>query len=330
FWLAAIGGAAFLATVVGGPLLIGRGLVPVRTLSDAVSRVNERDFRLPVEPAALSRELLPIHARLTATLDALRRAFEREKQSVADISHELRTPVAALLATLDVALRKPRTADQYRTALEDSRGIGRQLAGLVERVMTLASLDAGNDRVTPTDADATLVAADCAAVIRPLAVANGLTFDTDLTGPVPLMTDPDKLREVVVNLLHNAVEYNRPGGSIRLRVRPGPDCGGAVVDVADTGIGMTPDVRERIFERFFRADPSRHAAGVHAGLGLSIVKEYVDRLGGTIAVESEPGAGSTFRVTLPGIGEATAEPEPVVAADSPTVRTDSSTPSPRR
>jgi signal transduction histidine kinase len=309
FWLAAIGGAAFLATVVGGPLLIGRGLVPVRTLSDAVSRVNERDFRLPVEPAALSRELLPIHARLTATLDALRRAFEREKQSVADISHELRTPVAALLATLDVTLRKPRTADQYRAALEDSRGIGRQLAGLVERVMTLASLDAGNDRVAMTDADATLVAVDCAAVIRPLAVANGLTFDTDLTGPVPLVTDPDKLREVIVNLLHNAVEYNRPGGSIRLGVRSGAD-GGAVVEVTDTGIGMTRDIRERIFERFFRADPSRHAAGVHAGLGLSIVKEYIDRLGGTIAVESEPGAGSTFRVTLPGTGAPAAEPEP--------------------
>src|SRR5439155_22282400 len=112
-----------------------------------------------------------------------------------------------------------------------------------------------------------------------------------------LETDPAKLREVLMNLLHNAVEYNRPGGTIDLTVRrEGPS---AVFEVRDTGIGMTAEVREKIFERFYRADASRQATGIHAGLGLAIVKEYVARLGGTIEVESEPGAGTTFRVTLP-------------------------------
>ena len=296
--LALIALVTCLALSVGGWLLVGWGLNPVRRLSDAVSRVSERDFRLPVERDELSHELLPIHAHLTDTLDDLRRAFEREKEAVADISHELRTPVAGMLATIDVALRKPRSADQYKTALEEVRAIGRQLAGLVERVMTLATLDAGGDHTTAVETDVAGVAERCAAVVRPLAVANGLKFEADLPMPVSVTTDPDKVREVVTNFLHNAVEYNRPGGTIRLSARPTPG-GGAEVVVADTGIGMTPDVRDKIFERFYRADASRHAAGAHAGLGLSIVKEYVQRLGGAVAVESEAGVGSTFRLTLP-------------------------------
>jgi signal transduction histidine kinase len=291
-------GLAFLGVLVGGRVLIGHGLAPLRKLSDAVSRVSEKDFRLPVEKEELNQELLPIHDRLTHSLEALKRAFEREKEAVADISHELRTPVAGLLATIDVALRKPRTAEQYKQTLEDCRGITKQLGGLVERVMTLAYLDAGQATVNDAPTDAAHLAADCAAVIRPLAESHGLTFRVFADEPAELTTDADKLREVMINLLHNAVEYNRPGGDITLSVQP-DEAGRVVVAVADTGIGMTPEVRGKIFERFYRADPSRTATGVHAGLGLAIVKEYVDRLGGTISVESEPDRGSTFRVSLP-------------------------------
>lgn len=311
--LTLIGVGTFAALVVGGWLIVARGLAPMHKLSDAVSRVSERDFRLPVRDDELSRELVPIHSRLTQTLDLLRRAFAREKQAVADISHELRTPIASLLATLDVALRKPRTPEQYRTTLEDCRVITRQLGQLVERIMTLASLDAGTARTDRVRLDASEVAAGCAAVIRPLAEAHGLTLELRAVPPLELDTDPDQLREVLINLLHNAVEYNRPGGSIELTGRR--DNGSVVLEVRDTGIGMPPEIREKIFERFFRADPSRQATGVHAGLGLAIVKEYVERLGGRIAVESEAGVGSTFRVVLPA---APAEPEePVPTATVP-------------
>jgi len=115
--------------------------------------------------------------------------------------------------------------------------------------------------------------------------------------PIGLKTDPDKLREVIMNLLHNAVEYNRAGGRVELAARHAD--GQVHFEVRDTGIGMSSEVRERIFERFFRADSSRHATGVHAGLGLAIVKEYVERLGGTIHVESMPDMGTTFRVSFP-------------------------------
>jgi two-component system, OmpR family, heavy metal sensor histidine kinase CusS len=291
---------AFLGLLVGGWLVVGLGLRPLQKLTNAVAKVNEKDLHLPVAAGELSHELVPIHDRLALTLDQLREAFEREKQAVADISHELRTPVASLLATIDITLRKPRTAEQYKQALEDCRLLTKQLGGLVERVMTLAYLDAGQTSVASAPTDATDLASGCASLIRPLAESHGLTLNTDLRPTPPVDTDADKLREVVINLLHNAVEYNRPGGSITLAVRREQNGGPLVVEVSDTGIGMTADVRGRIFERFYRADASRTATGVHAGLGLSIVKEYVSRLGGTISVESEVDRGSTFRVTLPG------------------------------
>jgi signal transduction histidine kinase len=119
-----------------------------------------------------------------------------------------------------------------------------------------------------------------------------------------LLTDPDKLREVLNNLLHNAIQYNRPAGCIDLVVTP---CGEEVqFEVRDTGIGIPAEARERIFERFYRADPARAGDGLNAGLGLAIVKEYVELMGGHISVESAPGQGSTFRVQLPVQGPAAA------------------------
>jgi signal transduction histidine kinase len=298
--LAVVGLIVILAIAIGGPVLVGVGLRPVGKLSDAVSRVSEKDFKLPHDGRNLAQELVPIHSRLTQTLDLLQRAFSREKKAVADISHELRTPIAALMATIDVALRKPRTPEQYRSSLEECRLISKQLGQLVERIMTLATLDAGNDRTQVSRTDALELACGCTAVIRPLAVANGITVHLHHPGDlIELDTDPAKLREVLMNLLHNAVEYNRPEGSIDLTLRQ--EGSNVVFEVRDTGIGMPPEIKEKIFERFFRADPSRHATGVHAGLGLAIVKEYITRLNGTIAVTSEPGIGSTFTITLLGL-----------------------------
>jgi signal transduction histidine kinase len=294
--IALVGLVAFLAVAIGGPVLVGSGLRPLGKLSVAVSRVSEKDFKLPHDGSELPAELVPIHARLTQTLDLLRRAFAREKQAVADISHELRTPIAALLATMDVALMKPRDPEQYRTCLQECRLIARQLGQLVERIMTLATLDAGNERLDITSVQVHELATACVAVIRPLASANQITIDCDVPQDLTIETDASKLREVLTNLLHNAVEYNRPGGLVELSIWP--DQQEVIIQVRDTGIGMTPEVMDKIFERFYRADPSRHAAGVHAGLGLAIVKEYVERLGGTIRVESQPGIGSTFQVHL--------------------------------
>lgn len=287
----------FAATVAGGVWLVRLGLSPLQRLSVAVSQVSPKDFRLPFDEKPLPQELRPIVERLTQTLELLKRTFAREKQAAADISHELRTPLAALLTTIEVALRKPRSTEEYRELLTDCHATGLQMSQLIERLLALARLDAGVDNLRPREVDASSVAEQCATLVRPLVDARGLTLHVDRNGPVVLHTDPDKLREILTNLLHNAIEYNRPQGSIELALER--HNGHVLLEVKDTGIGIAPEAREHIFERFYRADPSRQADGLHAGIGLAIVKGYVDLMGGTIHVESTEGQGTTFRIELP-------------------------------
>src|SRR6185369_5529654 len=135
---------------------------------------SEKDFRLQYENRTLPRELTPIAERLTDTLEQLKRAFGREKQATADISHELRTPLAALMTTIDVTLRKPRSAEEYRDAIEDCRASAGQINQAVERLRALARLDAGVDRLRSQTVDVADVAKQCLAVVRPLAEARGL------------------------------------------------------------------------------------------------------------------------------------------------------------
>jgi len=293
-----IGLGTFAIVVVGGWLLVGVGLSPLKRLSDAVSQVSAKDFKLPLEPRELPREVSPVALRFQQTLQDLQAAFAREKRSSADISHELRTPLAALTTTLEVALRKPRSNEEYRQTIVDSRQIARQMSRLVERMLMLAWLDAGADVIRPCVVEIDELVDGCAAIGKPLAEAQGLKFQVNAEHPLTVNTDPDKVREVVMNLLHNAIEYNRPGGEVEITARSSP--GGIVLVVRDTGIGIAAEFQDKIFERFYRGDPSRNATGVHAGLGLAIVKEYVDRLGGRLSIESQLGSGSSFRVEIPG------------------------------
>jgi heavy metal sensor kinase len=286
----------FLGMVTGGYLLVRLGLAPLARLSDAVSQVNEKDFRLKVDTERLPAELRPIAGRLTDTLGQLRDAFDREKQAAADISHELRTPLAALMITLDVALRKKRSTDEYREILEECQVSGRHMSHLVEQLLALAKLDAGAVPLQVEPVDVAELARQSTDMVRPLADERGLSLQCRAADPVIVNCDPHKLREIVINLLQNAVEYNRPGGSIDLCVLPLQNA--VQIEVRDTGIGISPEARPHIFERFYRADPSRHADSPHCGLGLAIVKSYVDLMGGVIEVDSSP-AGSMFRIRLP-------------------------------
>jgi heavy metal sensor kinase len=292
-----IAGLTLLVAVAAGFLVVRWGLSPMQRLSDAVSQVSEKDFHLAVDEKKLPAELRPVAERLAQTLDMLRRAFAREKQAAADISHELRTPLAAMLATIDVALRKPRPAQEYHDVLEECRAAGLQMTQLVERMLALARLDAGADHVRPQEVDVNRLADQCSALVRPLAEARGLTLKVEHNGPVKITADPDKLREVLTNLLHNAIEYNKSEGSIDVMVER--NNGRVSLQVRDTGIGIAPEAREHIFERFYRADASRHAEGLHAGIGLALVKGYVDLMGGEISLESSVGVGTTFTIQLP-------------------------------
>ena len=168
---------------------------------------------------------------------------------------------------------------------------------LVERLLTLARLDAGQVHLDLEDVDVTDLAEQCVALVRPLAEAQGLTLKLHTNGPAILNADAGKLCEVLTNLLHNAIEYNRPEGTVDLTISQ--DNGSLCLEVRDSGIGITSEARSHLFERFYRADPSRHADSLHAGLGLAIVKACVDLMHGSIDIASTEGQGSTFRVRLP-------------------------------
>jgi signal transduction histidine kinase len=130
-----------------------------------------------------------------------------------------------------------------------------------------------------------------------LGVESELTLKGHCPPHLPWYTDGDKLREVLINLLHNAIQYNRPGGSVDLSAKCSD--GKLEITVSDTGIGIDEKALPHLFERFYRADPSRQSSELNAGLGLSIVRGYVELLGGTVTVDSQPGQGTTFRVVLP-------------------------------
>jgi heavy metal sensor kinase len=297
----------FAATCLGGFWLVRSGLAPLQHITQAVSNVSEKDFHLRIDRKEVPLELVSVVEKLDQTLHSLGEAFAREKQAAADISHDLRTPISALLATTQVALRKSRTPREYQQALETCQDIGQQLNQLVERLLALARIDAGADQVRPELVDLPELAEQCVAMVRPLATANNITIAVERNGPILIETDPGKLREVLTNLLDNAIQYNRPAGRVDLSLHQVNHH--VEVAVRDTGIGISPAAMSHLFERFYRVDPSRESPTVHAGLGLAIVKGYVDLLGGQIAVESVEGEGSTFRVSLPLPAE-----EPVAAA----------------
>ena len=297
-WISAL---TFVGIVIGGYVLLRLGLAPLARLSDAVSKVSEKNFDLQLDAKKLPTELRPIAERLSQSLRQLHKAFDYEKQAAADISHELRTPLAALMTTLEVALRKQRSPQEYRDILEECRFSGKHMSHLVERLMALARLDAGVDRPALELVDVAELAQQCADMVRPLAEEQGLTLTTDMDDSAETVTDASKLREIVLNLLHNAISYNKPHGSIELTTSR--ENGHVLLAVRDTGIGIAPEAQAHLFERFFRADPSRHADTPHCGLGLAIVKSCVELLEGSIHVASSQ-AGTTFQIRLPARAEA--------------------------
>lgn len=224
------------------------------------------------------------------------------------ISHELRTPLSAVLGYAELVLSGvpgELTAAQQRY-IERLQMSGTQLLRLVEEILDFSRIDAGSRNVHPRACDAAEVAREAAMAVEPLAMTRGLSLELNLDTPLPVRTDPDRLRQVLVNLLTNAVKYTERG-SVVLEAVPGAEDGGVVLRVADTGLGIRPEDRERIFEPFWQADQSstRRVGGL--GLGLAVVRRLVHLLGAEITVDSEPGRGSTFELRLPGTTPA-AEP----------------------
>jgi signal transduction histidine kinase len=253
-------------------------------------------MRVAVE--GLSGDAREIAEQLNARLDALSTAEKEQQQFIADVSHELRTPLTVLRGSLEVTLEEERPPEEYREALGNALLEVRHLARLSQNLLFLVRGESGRITLSFANMDLARLLADLARELAPAASDRGLTMSTELSErPVMAFVDADRLQQVFHNLFENAMRYTPSGGSIRVRLAAFP--GEARMEVSDTGIGIPEKDLPFVFERFFRSDRARRAYSGGSGLGLSIARWIVEAHKGTIAVQSAPGRGSTFTVTLP-------------------------------
>lgn len=295
----AVGGLVFLLlAVLGGLFLSRQALRPVALSIRTARGLNPENLsaRLPLTGAG--DELDELAGTINGLLDRLAAYHAQITRFTADASHELRSPLAAMRAAVEVVLGQPRDADAYRDVLASLGEQCERLTALVNGLLLLARADAGEVAVRREAVDLAGLAADVAEMYDPLAEERGVSLIADTASPVVVLGDSSRLRQLVTNLVDNAIKFTPPGGSVTLRVER--DDTRARLVVRDTGVGVAAVHLPHIFERFYQADPARSSGG--CGLGLSICRWIVGAHGGTIEARSGVGAGTTFVVALPSAG----------------------------
>ncbi len=228
------------------------------------------------------------------TLRPIAEAMQRERRFTADASHELRTPLTLIRGNAELLARHPdRPIREYADVVQDIITESDRLGRLVADLLTLARAGEGRLQLAATDVDLSATATALAREFAPLAAAKGLALHAEIAPGVHVHGDPDRLHQLGVILLDNAVQYTR-SGAVTLRLTGGH---GAVLTVSDTGPGIAPEHLPHIFERFYRGTAARQMDGT--GLGLAIARWIAEEHGGRIQVDSLPGRGSTFVVWLP-------------------------------
>ncbi len=307
-----------LGTTVFMVVLMRRVLQPIEALAAAATAVSPRELRFQAPPQALSTsELRPLALALTAMIEELRQAFERQHRFLGDAAHELKTAVAVVRSSLQLMLLRRRSTEAYEEGLRAVVADNTRAEELIARMLLMARLEEPGGVPHKDEADLESVVRTCLRKLEPLAKQACLHFErrgpqrsdfrsdlvgeagTPETGGAPMMVpvSAGDLEVLVSNLVVNAIEHSAPGAPITIELAR--EDGGAVLRVTDHGEGIPEDAQEHIFERFFRVDRSRTRGTGGAGLGLSITKAIVDQAGGKIAVASRFGEGTTITVGLP-------------------------------
>ena len=278
-----------------GWILAGRSLKPIDRIAADAEGIAAGDFGRKIDVDDTESELGRLAVVLNDTFGKMNTAREHMAQFTADASHELRTPLTVILSDSQGALRQERTPEEYRATLETIKQSALRMKSISDALLELAQGDAGRP-VAQDACDLADLADESVALLGRVAREHGAKLVAQLEG-APVMGDAGRLGRVILNLSINAILHNEAG--VTVTVTTGVVDGFAELRVADDGRGIAPENLGRIFERFRRVDASRSRHTGGAGLGLAIVKQTVEAHGGTIAVTSEVGRGTTFVVRLP-------------------------------
>jgi heavy metal sensor kinase len=294
--LAACGSAVWLLGLLGGWWLAGRVIRPIDAISRAATRIAEGNLDERIDATKTDNELDQLCLILDKTFERLRAAIEQQKQFTADASHELRTPVTILLSETQRILKRPRTPEEYKEAIETCQQAALRMKRLIESLLLLTRQESHGEQATKGVCDLAVCLHETIKQQESLAAAKGIRIDADLE-PSSCQADSAALSILAGNLIGNAIQYNRAGGRINVSCRAEPEH--VVLVVSDDGPGIPAEDLPHIFERFYRVDKARTAQDLHAGLGLAIVRSIVDNHEGSIEVKSSPGKGTCFTVILP-------------------------------
>jgi len=292
-------GFAGLITIggIGIYFLSRRMLKPVDRVSSLAARISSTNLKERINYQGPDDEMKRLADTFDDMLGRLESAFESQKQFIQDASHELRTPIAIAQTNIEVAeMEGKATARDYKRLMEVLKMSLERMNRLSDNLLLLS--EGEQSRVKWSVVDMSVLLEEVIEETSAKAIDAGIGLELQPVHEKMLVTgDAMSLKQALINLVDNAIKYNRPGGTVRLSARA--EGSQVVLQVQDSGIGISKADQQRVFDRFYRVDKSRSRSQGGSGLGLAIVKKIVEDHGGTISVESTPGEGSTFRMSLP-------------------------------
>lgn len=280
---------------VGGYLIARNAFRPVRRIAQTAREISEgNDLSRRIALGEGRDEIYALAAEFDRMFQRLQAAFEAEKQFASDASHELRTPTAIVISQCEDALENAETLDEARAALRSVLDQAEKMAALIAQLLMLARTAGGSQKLHWEQVDLSELAELVAEQMEEMADARHISVETSVQPGLVVQGDETLLMRLLINLLENGIKYGREGGWLRLTLTGDEDTVTGVVE--DNGIGIAPEHLDKIWNRFWQADPARSTQG--AGLGLSMVKWIAEAHGGSVCVRSEPGQGTAFTFTL--------------------------------
>jgi heavy metal sensor kinase len=292
----AVAGLVLLAAgLLGGWWLAGRAMRPIETISEAAGKIATGDLGQRIRVEETETELGKLATVLNHTFARLEEAFSRQARFTADASHEMRTPISVILTKTQTALARERQPSEYQEALRVCQRAAARMRSLTESLLALSRMDAAKEQIGQQQTDWACIAREAVEMFAGTARERGMELKLALD-PARLTGDPERLLQVATNLIGNAIQFTPYGGTVTIRTQA--RAGSAVLEVSDTGPGISSEALPYIFDRFYRGDKSR-TGDKGSGLGLSIARAAVEAHSGNIQVSSKPGQGATFTVSVP-------------------------------